>query len=211
MTIPRHVTLSALFTGFAIGAWGQGQPGDMVRIPILDPAAENRLLDAAFPKGPPMPGARYTILLRFLPSLHAESQIEVHVAADSRVFVEYQRATVQLRQVFEDLARIGPVNEQEVALRMKVVKTSTILDSPAAFSLLESFWGALGQSCRGLAERAKRQRTQLDGTTYQLSYDRGRTVELLTFSFEDAEIDSASVPELAIVTWMNDLRKRAHR
>ena len=213
----RHRFSLAIFTvcalgGSAISASGQaGTTREVERHPVLDSATRERILDLAFPR--PMnssPGKReFSVLLRFLPSFHPESQIELRITSDWRGFVDYQRATVQAQEALAEFGDEQPIDLARVALQMRVVRTSMFLAPNSTKNIIKSFWSSISRSANTLSQRAVQHSVQLDGTLYTIAYDRGPGLEQLSFRFEDSELDTSSVPELPIVAWMIDLRHRS--
>jgi hypothetical protein len=182
-------------------------PPRTIRLP--QGAALENLIDAAFPL--PQTSLRdgdTEIVVRFRPSCHPESQLEVMARSGSPARLRYARATVALQEAAARAAAEGDSSEAAVLKAMRVRETSFTEPPRYRGQAVRGFWKALGGSAEAMALRALSSREQLDGTLYKVLVRSGSSE--VSFTLLDDEVGTPDHPARSpIVRWMNALRREA--
>lgn len=175
----------------------------------------NQILDAVFVlKQEKTSDLQYSMVLRFMSSSHAESEVAVNVFNGGRAEAILLTATgiSVWNAANEYIERTGKVDVQEIA-RIVQMKRQTILVSPVQASVWHSeFLKSLGQSSVELQQdfvvlkRTGETTIFLDGSTYELWFNQG--VTKVHWVAMDAEVDNTKpAGRSAVAKWMNDVRR----
>ncbi len=170
-----------------------------------DPEVYRQILDTALPIKLDEGGtSKFSIVLRFLPSFHPESQIVIRYDGGDTVSVEYMAAKVQLSAVLRkyfsgtrtpDIAKAATL--MEVRAELLRVSTETVRD------WFHEFWSSLSASAEPLERKGFAREIQVDGTQYMLQYQEG--TNHLTFQYAGSELNqdvNTAGNDLPLVKWM---------
>lgn len=168
----------------------------------------DRVLNRAFrvePVGTQPP--HISIVLRFLPSFHPESEIAIRYA-DGAVSAEHMVATVPFDQLWRKYFCKTPT-EGALAKMMAVRRRRFTAEAETAEKWFRDFWKAINESTTPLQERGSKKLYQLDGTRYRLEYQEG--LNSLSFEIVGSELGHDGTGDLPLVQWMNSVRKEIEK
>ncbi|HLG15421.1 MAG TPA: hypothetical protein VJH03_13105 [Blastocatellia bacterium] len=167
------------------------------------------VLDTVFPRE--APAANYSVVLRFRPSFHPESQIVIKRGSNETEVIEYTSLSGNIYSKLDEIIRDG-TNEDatEMAKLIKVRRRLIQIPSSKVRQWYTDFLGSFGESLKRLRRESERFdksgtiNVAADGTFYDLWYTQG--VSEMAFSFYDLEVNEHPVGMLRIVQWMNKVR-----
>ena len=96
----------------------------------------DRVLDLAFPYQRFVPAGQTIIVLRFMPSFHPESQIEICVKTSGAAEIHFMKASVQLARIINS----GVSDVENAAREMHIKSKETAINADAARLWMERFW-----------------------------------------------------------------------
>lgn len=156
---------------------------------------------------------QYSMVLRFMPSRHAESEITIQVDNKGRVHVALTAVTGTSvwNLANEYIRQTGRFNLEEITRRAQVEKKEISADSAKAIIWHSEALKSLGQTTAELQQDfVQFQKTGeaaifLDGSTYEMRFTQGVTEFHCTVM--DAEVDDHEVTgRSSLANWMNSVR-----
>jgi hypothetical protein len=158
----------------------------------------NKVIEYAFPfNRAAEPKGKVTLVLRFLPSFHPESQIVIHLNDRNEVAVDYWAATVQLMEVLKS----GNNDIEKTTNLMKIRHNRVVVSSEVFNSWFAAFGEALAESTNHLMKRSLSDLLQLDGTEYIVEYYATQGRLSLRLWGSELGVDSLE-KDSSIVKWM---------
>jgi hypothetical protein len=173
------------------------------------PEFYKKVFDLAFPPNRGIGISGYWMMVRFLPSFSAESQIVIRHEGKSEISIDYFVAGRGLQSLLaEEFSDSKNPDISRVAKLMEVKKTSIAAKTDAFEPWFQAFWKAFENSAAPLHKSAYTNYIQLDGTKYVLEYRDGD--HHFSFELRGPELgyeDLNDPDDLPLVKWMLVLRK----
>lgn len=176
------------------------------KLPMPAEGTSAKVRDLAFPaeQGSWRTGG-FMLVLRFLPSFHAESQIVVrYTTIGGTASVDYRAAQASFEDVWRSYYCRNLDNKALLGL-MAVQKSSLAVPDAVVQRWFEDLWRAWVASAPILEQDAYGNTVQLDGTRYNLDYYD--TQKHLSLSVMGSEIPYEEAGDLPIVQWMRKVLK----
>ena len=176
--------------------------------------AEDRL-DEIFDSEEKLRDARLHLSIRFLPSFHAASQVEVVQLSDTRAFAVLSEANRMVRTPI-----IGLDSKEDLAQHVepiKVTRHQIELQGSAVQKIIEELFAAMVRSLpfvRASAVATVQREPHngvvvLDGTKYWFRYWEGHTC--IEMSYTDDEVSASPTGTSDLAQWANALRLHLKR
>jgi len=173
-----------------------------------EPEVRERILNLAFPQVlEENQKTEFSLIVRYLPSIHPERQVVIRYYQHSYVSIEYRVARVALQTIVRENDISTMKLEQAVGL-MEIGSKSVSVSAQTVLKWFHSFWSSLGESTGIIEKRAMERWVQADGTIYEVNYrEHGNTLSLRLWGPEIEPEAGIGRNDPAILGWMLGLLK----
>jgi len=199
-------------------SYGPAQSSTAQTYPLITPEAYERILDLAFAHEQPSPKQlQYSMVLRFMTSTHAESEVVISVFTNGSIQENFWQISGQSawnaandyiqknsgNTDVEQIAKLIQTQRRLISVRPDQV---TLWYSDLLKSMRRST--AQLQEETALFKKTGETPVYLDGSTYELWLDQGLTNVHWTVMDEEVD-DTNPTGHSAIARWMNEVRRYA--
>jgi hypothetical protein len=214
------VALGLMLRNAGIDAWYDrfSQDNPAKSSPVVSQVTYNKVLDVLFSWADSDPNKTvFTIVLRFKPSFHTESQIVLRRRLDKVEVRDYVSLDGSIYgKLNEVLMRTGNEDAVEMAKLIQVKRRTMEIPYSQVKQWHMSFLANINDLHKAFKrsseeyDKAGTVALRLDGTFYDLWYEQG--LNKMSFSLYDEEIDALrSTGDFKLVQWMNGVRREVSK